>query len=134
MQEVLEMMTINNMDSIPVVEHDRFVGLISKTRILDVYRRELVMQTSAHWVLYKIKGDKRESKITSYFQKYSPGQGNISSIDIFLQDCRRAAGVIFTWIYKKLQNLNIFLQFSRISDIFYFISYFCHLAQIDDVF
>ncbi len=46
LQEVLDMMEINNMDSIPVVEHDRFVGLISKTKILDLYRQELIMQTS----------------------------------------------------------------------------------------
>ena len=46
LQEVLDMMDINNMDSIPVVENDRFVGMISKTRILDLYRRELIMQTS----------------------------------------------------------------------------------------
>ena len=46
LQEVLDYMNINNMDSIPVVENDRFVGMISKNRILDLYRRELIMQTS----------------------------------------------------------------------------------------
>ncbi|MCP3901502.1 MAG: CBS domain-containing protein, partial [Desulfobacteraceae bacterium] len=46
LQEVLNMMDTNNMDSIPVVENDRFIGMISKTRILDLYRRELIMQTS----------------------------------------------------------------------------------------
>ncbi|WP_092233088.1 chloride channel protein [Desulfobacula phenolica] len=46
LQEVLDMMDINRMDSIPVVENDRFIGMISKTRILDLYRRELIMQTS----------------------------------------------------------------------------------------
>ena len=46
LQEVLDYMDINHMDSIPVVENDRFVGMISKTRILDLYRRELIMQTS----------------------------------------------------------------------------------------
>ena len=46
LQEVLDIMNINNMDSIPVVENDRFIGMISKTRILDLYRRELIMQTS----------------------------------------------------------------------------------------
>jgi len=46
LQEVLDMMDINNMDHIPVVENDRFIGMISKTRILDLYRRELIMQTS----------------------------------------------------------------------------------------
>ncbi|MCD4674535.1 MAG: CBS domain-containing protein, partial [Desulfobacula sp.] len=48
LQEVLDMMDINNMDSIPVVENDRFIGMILKTRILDLYRRELIMQTSVH--------------------------------------------------------------------------------------
>ncbi|MCK5836655.1 MAG: chloride channel protein, partial [Desulfobacula sp.] len=48
LQEVLEMMDINSMDTIPVVEHDRFIGMISKTRILDLYRRELIVQTSVH--------------------------------------------------------------------------------------
>jgi len=46
LQEVLDYMNMNQMDSIPVVENDRFVGMISKTRILDLYRRELIMQTS----------------------------------------------------------------------------------------
>ncbi|NOX32947.1 MAG: chloride channel protein [Deltaproteobacteria bacterium] len=46
LQEVLDMMDINNMDTIPVVENDWFIGMISKTRILDLYRRELIMQTS----------------------------------------------------------------------------------------
>ncbi|MBW2655209.1 MAG: CBS domain-containing protein, partial [Deltaproteobacteria bacterium] len=46
LQEVLDMMDINNMDSISVVENDRFIGMILKTRILDLYRRELIMQTS----------------------------------------------------------------------------------------
>ena len=43
-----DMMDINNMDSISVVENTRFVGMILKTRILDLYRRELIMQTSTH--------------------------------------------------------------------------------------
>ncbi|MBU0971195.1 MAG: chloride channel protein [Proteobacteria bacterium] len=43
--DVLDMMDLNNMDSIPVVENDRFVGMIQKSRILDLYRRELIMQT-----------------------------------------------------------------------------------------
>ncbi len=46
LQEVLDMMDINNMDTISVVENDRFIGMILKTRILDLYRRELIMQTS----------------------------------------------------------------------------------------
>lgn len=48
LQEVLEVMDNNRMDSVPVVENDRFIGIILKTRILDLYRRELIMQTSAH--------------------------------------------------------------------------------------
>ncbi|MBA3008910.1 MAG: chloride channel protein [Proteobacteria bacterium] len=46
LQDVLDMMDLNNMDSIPVVENGRFVGMIQKTRILDLYRRELIMQTN----------------------------------------------------------------------------------------
>ena len=46
LQEVLDMMDINSMDTILVVENDRFIGMISKNRILDLYRRELIMQTS----------------------------------------------------------------------------------------
>jgi CIC family chloride channel protein len=48
LQEVLDYMDINRMDSIPVVENDRFIGMISKNRILDLYRRELIVQTSVH--------------------------------------------------------------------------------------
>ncbi|RLC24729.1 MAG: chloride channel protein [Deltaproteobacteria bacterium] len=48
LQEVLDMMDINNMDSIPIVENDQFIGMISKTRVLDLYRRELIVQTSVH--------------------------------------------------------------------------------------
>lgn len=46
LQEILDMMEINQLDTIPVVESDRFLGMISKNRILDLYRRELIMQTS----------------------------------------------------------------------------------------
>jgi CIC family chloride channel protein len=46
LQDVLEMMETNHLESIPVVEHETFIGMISKTRILDLYRRELIMQTS----------------------------------------------------------------------------------------
>ena len=46
LQEVLDMMEANYMDTIPVVENGRFAGMISKTRILDLYRRELIVQTS----------------------------------------------------------------------------------------
>ena len=48
LQDVLEMMENNRMDSIPVVENSRFVGMILKTRILDFYRKELIMQTRMH--------------------------------------------------------------------------------------
>lgn len=47
-QEAIDMMTRNQMDSIPVVENNRFIGLISKTKILDLYRQELIMQTMDH--------------------------------------------------------------------------------------
>jgi CIC family chloride channel protein len=30
----------------PVVSNDKFIGLISKAKILDQYRKELVVQTS----------------------------------------------------------------------------------------
>jgi CIC family chloride channel protein len=46
LQDVLEMMETNHLESLPVVEHETFIGMISKTRILDLYRRELIMQTS----------------------------------------------------------------------------------------
>jgi CIC family chloride channel protein len=46
LQEVLDAMDLNNMDTIPVVENERFIGMISKSRILDLYRRELIMQTN----------------------------------------------------------------------------------------
>jgi CIC family chloride channel protein len=46
LQEVLDIMDLNHIDSIPVVENDRFIGMITKTRILDLYRRELIMQTN----------------------------------------------------------------------------------------
>ncbi len=48
LQEVLNLMDADAMDTIPVVEEERFIGMISKTKILDLYRRELMMQTSLH--------------------------------------------------------------------------------------
>ncbi|MFH2090880.1 MAG: chloride channel protein [Pseudomonadota bacterium] len=45
LENVLEMMEHNRMEGIPVVENHRFVGMILKTRILDFYRKELIMQT-----------------------------------------------------------------------------------------
>jgi chloride channel protein, CIC family len=46
LQEVLDIMDTHHMDSMPVVENERFLGMISKTKILDLYRRELIMQGS----------------------------------------------------------------------------------------
>jgi len=48
LQEVLTLMDEDAMDTIPVVEEELFIGMISKTKILDLYRRELMMQTSPH--------------------------------------------------------------------------------------
>jgi len=45
LQDVLDMMDSHNMDNIPVVENERFIGMIAKTKILDLYRRELIVQT-----------------------------------------------------------------------------------------
>jgi chloride channel protein, CIC family len=46
LQELLDMMDVNNIDLIPILENDKFIGMISKAKILDLYRRELIMQTS----------------------------------------------------------------------------------------
>ncbi len=46
LEDVLDSMALNNMDTIPVVEHDRFVGMIAKPKVLDLYRRELILQTN----------------------------------------------------------------------------------------
>jgi CIC family chloride channel protein len=46
LNDVLEFMETFNIDHIPVVDHHRFSGMISKARILDLYRRELIMQTN----------------------------------------------------------------------------------------
>lgn len=46
LHNVLEFMETFNIDHIPVVDHRRFSGMISKARILDLYRRELIMQTN----------------------------------------------------------------------------------------
>ena len=45
LQSVLDLMDLHNLDHVPVVENLRFAGMISKGRILDLYRRELIMQT-----------------------------------------------------------------------------------------
>jgi len=46
LQELLDMMDLNNIDIIPIVENYKFIGMISKAEILNLYRRELIMQTS----------------------------------------------------------------------------------------
>ncbi len=46
LRDVLEFMETFNIDHIPVVDHHIFSGMISKARILDLYRRELIMQTN----------------------------------------------------------------------------------------
>jgi CIC family chloride channel protein len=46
LHDVLEFMETFNIDHIPVVDQHRFSGMISKARILDLYRRELIMQTN----------------------------------------------------------------------------------------
>jgi CIC family chloride channel protein len=46
LHDVLEFMETFNLDHIPVVDNHRFSGMISKARILDLYRRELIMQTN----------------------------------------------------------------------------------------
>ncbi|HCY84975.1 MAG TPA: chloride channel protein [Desulfobacteraceae bacterium] len=46
--DVIELMDLHRADALPVVEDGRFGGMILKTRILDLYRRELIMQTSVH--------------------------------------------------------------------------------------
>ncbi len=46
LHDVLETMEAFHMDYIPLVDHNRFIGMISKARILDLYRRELIMQTN----------------------------------------------------------------------------------------
>jgi CIC family chloride channel protein len=46
LQALLDIMDTHHMDSMPVVDNELFIGMISKTRILDLYRRELIMQAS----------------------------------------------------------------------------------------
>lgn len=46
LQELLDIMDLNNIDIIPILENDKFIGMISKAKILDLYRSELIMQTS----------------------------------------------------------------------------------------
>ena len=46
LSDVLEYMETFNEAYIPVVDHNRFSGMISKAGVLDLYRRELIMQTN----------------------------------------------------------------------------------------
>ncbi len=46
LSDVLESMEAFNENHIPVVDHNRFSGMISKAGVLDLYRRELIMQTN----------------------------------------------------------------------------------------
>jgi CIC family chloride channel protein len=44
--DVVRKMDMKGLFSMPVVENNRFIGLISKATILDQYRKELMVQTS----------------------------------------------------------------------------------------
>ena len=46
LSEILRKMDTNNLFSMPVVSNNKFIGLISKAKILDQYRKEIVVQTS----------------------------------------------------------------------------------------
>lgn len=48
LRDVIDTMDHHGLDTIPVVDHGKFAGMITKARILDLYRRELMMQTSHH--------------------------------------------------------------------------------------
>ena len=48
LRDVIDIMDTRGLDNIPVVDHGKFAGMITKARILDLYRRELMMQTSHH--------------------------------------------------------------------------------------
>jgi CIC family chloride channel protein len=43
--EVLEQMDADRLFNMPVVVNNRFVGMISKSTLLDQYRKELMVQT-----------------------------------------------------------------------------------------
>ncbi|MDA8137756.1 MAG: chloride channel protein [Desulfobacteraceae bacterium] len=45
--DVLNLMERENLSALPVVENERFVGMLSKAVLLDHYRKELIVQTSA---------------------------------------------------------------------------------------
>ncbi|PIE61171.1 MAG: chloride channel protein [Desulfobacterales bacterium] len=48
LRELIEIMDHNGVDAISIVDHGRFAGMVSKARILDLYRKELMVQTSHH--------------------------------------------------------------------------------------
>ncbi|MGD9007673.1 MAG: CBS domain-containing protein [Desulfobacteraceae bacterium] len=45
MSDVLNIMENSRLSSLPVVENGRFVGMLSKSVLLDYYRKELIVQT-----------------------------------------------------------------------------------------
>ncbi|MBT8339290.1 MAG: chloride channel protein [Desulfatitalea sp.] len=44
LSHVLEVMEDQGLDALPVVEHDQFIGMVSKATLLDRYRKELIVQ------------------------------------------------------------------------------------------
>jgi chloride channel protein, CIC family len=45
LHDVLELMDREGLSALPVVENQRFVGMLSKATVLDHYRKELIVQT-----------------------------------------------------------------------------------------
>jgi CIC family chloride channel protein len=45
LSDVLKLMDHARLHSLPVVENQRFIGMLSKATLLDHYRKELVVQT-----------------------------------------------------------------------------------------
>ena len=43
--DVLNLMERQGLNSLPVVENERFMGMLSKSVLLDHYRKELIVQT-----------------------------------------------------------------------------------------
>jgi CIC family chloride channel protein len=48
LSEILHRMEAQNMNNIPVVAHGKFIGILSKTTLLEHYREELINQTHYH--------------------------------------------------------------------------------------
>jgi CIC family chloride channel protein len=48
LSEILHRMEAQNMNNIPVVAHGKFIGILSKTTLLEHYREELIAQTHYH--------------------------------------------------------------------------------------